>query len=157
VLPLAYYFVVNENIYPSSDIYSIFASRLVLSPLPSSKICFPPSYLSNSPVASFVDPNALKLSASHSLRKALSTVQSLHAQQKAAPPKSAQTNALQEREGEMIQALQSTLKVLHAERTRVAEATKPQSVQGGRKSERDSASPTEIRSPKARRRKSKAM
>lgn len=30
VVPLAYYYVVNENIYPSSDIYSIFASRLVL-------------------------------------------------------------------------------------------------------------------------------
>jgi MED6 mediator sub complex component len=29
VVPLAYYFVVNENIYPSSDIYSIVASRMV--------------------------------------------------------------------------------------------------------------------------------
>lgn len=103
--------------------------------------------------------NRFQLSASHSLRKALSTVQTLHAQQKETPlSKSAQTNALQEREGEMIQALQSTLRVLQAERTRVVvEASKPQSVQGGKKSERDSASPTEMRSPKARRRKSKAM
>ena len=30
VVPLAYYFVVNENIYKSSDIYSIIASRMVL-------------------------------------------------------------------------------------------------------------------------------
>lgn len=30
VIPLTYYFVVNENIYQSSDIYSIIASRMVL-------------------------------------------------------------------------------------------------------------------------------
>jgi mediator of RNA polymerase II transcription subunit 6 len=29
VIPLTYYFVVNENIYQSSDIYSIIASRMV--------------------------------------------------------------------------------------------------------------------------------
>jgi len=62
----------------------------------------------------------------------------------------------------MIQALQSTLRVIQAERTRsVQEATRAGqvggNVPGGKKSDRDSASPTEMRSPKARRRKSKAM
>jgi len=34
VIPLTYYFVVNENIYQSSDIYSIIASRMVNIPQP---------------------------------------------------------------------------------------------------------------------------
>jgi hypothetical protein len=62
----------------------------------------------------------------------------------------------------MIQALQSTLRVIQTERTRTAqEASRVGqagvTTAGGKKSERDSASPTEMRSPKARRRKSKAM
>jgi len=57
----------------------------------------------------------------------------------------------------MIQALQSTLRVLQGERNRQsAEQTRLTQVsQQGKKSERESTSPVEMKSPKARRRKSK--
>jgi len=53
--------------------------------------------------------------------------------------------------------LQSTLRVLQGERNRQsAEQTRLTQVsQQGKKSERESASPVEMKSPKARRRKSK--
>jgi hypothetical protein len=143
VIPLAYYFIVNENIYQSSDIYSIIASRMVSLPP------HPPALQQTLTV---------QLSASHSLRSALQAVQTLHQQQKDTPLKPSQNILVKERETEMIQALQSTLRVLQNERTRqTTEQTRvvPPSQQGKR-SERESASPVEIKSPKARRRKSKA-
>lgn len=56
----------------------------------------------------------------------------------------------------MIQALHSTIRVLQGERTRPAEATRVVQTGQGKKIERESASPVEIKSPKVRRRKSKA-
>lgn len=56
----------------------------------------------------------------------------------------------------MVQALQSTMRVLQNERTKQAEAARVVQTGQGKKSERESASPVEIKSPKARRRKSKA-
>ena len=56
----------------------------------------------------------------------------------------------------MVQALQSTIRVLQNERTKQAEAARVVQTGQGKKSERESASPVEIKSPKARRRKSKA-
>jgi hypothetical protein len=63
----------------------------------------------------------------------------------------------QDREGEMIQALQSTLRVLQAEKAKQAtEAARVAQLGQGKKSDRESLSPVEIKSPKTRRRKSKA-
>jgi len=56
----------------------------------------------------------------------------------------------------MVQALQSTIRVLQTERTKQAEAARVVQTGQGKKSERESTSPVEIKSPKARRRKSKA-
>jgi hypothetical protein len=57
----------------------------------------------------------------------------------------------------MIQALQSTLRILQSESTRqAAEAARIAQAAQGKKSETESTSPIEIKSPKARRRKSKA-
>ena len=57
----------------------------------------------------------------------------------------------------MVQALQSTMRVLQGERTRqTAEATRVAQPGQGKKAERESTSPVEIKSPKTRRRKSKA-
>ena len=59
-----------------------------------------------------------------------------------------------DKEGEMVQALQSTLRILQAERSRqtaqAAQATQAQ------KRDRESSSPTEMKSPRARRRRSSA-
>ena len=132
VVPLAYYFVVNENIYPSSDIYSIVASRMV---------CL---YIS-----------LTQLSASHSLRTALAAVQTLQQPQKENPTKTMQT-VISDRDQEMVQALQSTLRVLQNERARAAEVAARLAQAPGKKSERESTgSPVELKSPKARRRKSR--
>jgi hypothetical protein len=61
-----------------------------------------------------------------------------------------------DRDQEMVQALQSTLRVLHAERTRhAAESAKTAPTGQAKKTERESTSPIEMKSPKARRRKSK--
>lgn len=56
----------------------------------------------------------------------------------------------------MVQALQSTIRVIQGERTRQAEAARVVQTGQGKKNERESASPVEIKSPKARRRRSKA-
>jgi hypothetical protein len=57
----------------------------------------------------------------------------------------------------MIHALQATLRLLHNERTRqAADAARLAQAGQTKKSDRESASPVEIKSPKARRRKSKA-
>ncbi len=70
--------------------------------------------------------------------------------------KPTQKTNLQDREEEMVQALQSTMRVLQGERTRQAsEATRVTQPGQGKKVERESASPVEIKSPKTRRRKSK--
>jgi hypothetical protein len=57
----------------------------------------------------------------------------------------------------MLQALQSTLRLIQGEKTRQAtEASRAAQAGQGKKNERDSTSPVEMKSPKARRRKSKA-
>lgn len=83
-------------------------------------------------------------------------MQTLQQQQKEAPLKPTQGGQVRDGEGEMIQALQSTLRVLQAERTRQSTelSRQPQSAQG--KKDRESTSPTEMKSPKARRRRSSA-
>ena len=97
------------------------------------------------------------MSASHALRTALTAVQTLHQQQKEAPIQVAQTNILPDREGEMIQALQSTLRVIQGEKSRqAAEVARVAQAGQSRKSDRESTSPVDIKSPKTRRRKSKA-
>lgn len=97
------------------------------------------------------------------MRSAISAVQTLKQQQKEAPTnKSIQNtntnNTLLDREQEMTQALISTIRVLQSERQRQAAETARLAQAGGvgKKSDRESASPVEIKSPKARRRKSKA-
>lgn len=78
-------------------------------------------------------------------------------QQKEEPPKPAPNATLTEREIEMNQALQSTLRTIHAERTmQAAEAVRQTQTGQGKKSERESTSPVEVKSPKTRRRRSKA-
>lgn len=55
-----------------------------------------------------------------------------------------------------MQALASTIRVIQSERTRQAETARLAQVGQGKKGDRESTSPVEIKSPKARRRKSKA-
>jgi hypothetical protein len=55
----------------------------------------------------------------------------------------------------MLQAFASTIRIIQSERTRQAETARLAQVGQGKKGERESASPVEIKSPKARRRKSK--
>jgi hypothetical protein len=55
----------------------------------------------------------------------------------------------------MMQALASTIRVIQSEKTRQAETARLAQVGQGKKGDRESASPVEIKSPKARRRKSK--
>jgi len=81
----------------------------------------------------------------------------LHEQQQENPTKTGQPVVLQDRQGDMIQSLQSTLRVLQAERSRAAaDAAKASQAAQGKKGDRESASPVEVKSPKTRRRKSKA-
>jgi hypothetical protein len=70
--------------------------------------------------------------------------------------KPVQSGLLPDREGEMLQALQSTLRLIQGEKTRATEASRAAQAGQGKKNERDSTSPVEMKSPKARRRKSKA-
>jgi hypothetical protein len=71
--------------------------------------------------------------------------------------KPVQSGLLPDREGEMLQALQSTLRLIQGERTRQAtEASRAAQAGQGKKNERDTTSPVEMKSPKTRRRKSKA-
>ena len=99
----------------------------------------------------------MELSASHALRSTLSAVKVLYQQQKENPNVQSQSTTLSDRETEMIQAFQSTLRVLQGERTRqAAEAARLAQVGQGKKSDRESTSPVEIKSPKNRRRRSKA-
>jgi hypothetical protein len=86
----------------------------------------------------------------------LAAVQTLHQQQKENPTKSAQPVGIADRDQEMIVALQSTLRVLQSERQKqAAEAARIAQAGQGKKSERESTSPVEMKSPKARRRKSR--
>jgi len=83
-------------------------------------------------------------------------VQKLQQQQKETPAKPEQSIVQSEREDEMIKALRSTLQLLHSEKARqAADAARAAQTGQGKKIERESASPVEIKSPKARRRKSK--
>ena len=98
-----------------------------------------------------------KLSAAHSMRSALKIVQKLVEQQqqeKDAFVKPVQRGGQPDREGEMVQALQATLQLLHKERMLQADASRQNQAGQGKKSDRESTSPVEIKSPKARRRKS---
>jgi hypothetical protein len=76
-------------------------------------------------------------------------------EQKDAPSKPEQ-GPLAEKEGEMIQALQSTLRIIQAERSRQTAQLSQQAQAQQQRKERESASPVEMKSPKARRRRSSA-
>ena len=97
-----------------------------------------------------------QLSASHALRSEISAVQTLQQQQKEITIKPAQKGVLPDREDEMLQALHSTIGVLQNERQRQVDAVRLTQTGQGKKNERESSSPLEIKSPKARRRRSKA-
>jgi len=56
----------------------------------------------------------------------------------------------------MMQALTSTIRIIQSERTRQAETARLAQAGQGKKGDRESASPVELKSPKVRRRKSKA-
>jgi len=55
-----------------------------------------------------------------------------------------------------MQALTSTIRIIQSERTRQAETARLAQAGQGKKGDRESASPVELKSPKVRRRKSKA-
>jgi GTPase involved in cell partitioning and DNA repair len=91
------------------------------------------------------------------MRSALRVAQSLVEQQRQEKETTAgpiQRGGAPGREGEMIQALQTTLQILHNERLHQADTARQGQLGQGKKGDKESTSPVEIKSPKTRRRKS---